>query len=236
MIRVTLAAVPRRGTVLSAKATVLIGLVAVTATPAVLASLLAGRLILPGRGYSTAHGYAAMSLDGRPDAARRGRIDPLPPARHRPQPRRRHGRARLGQLDRDRSRPPVPVPDHHRIDVRRDVATAPRADCADDGRPRHPEHRSPEKSAHRRLGRTGRPRHMGRLRPGDRRSAASQAGRVSNGRRQMTAGPERDQPSSPSSYCARRPDALLGKWSVDTYPPSLAALVGRPLTPRPLRV
>jgi len=62
MIRITLAAVPRRGRVLLAKAAVLAGLVAATATPAVLASLLAGRLILPGRGYTTAHGYAAMSL------------------------------------------------------------------------------------------------------------------------------------------------------------------------------
>ncbi len=62
MIRITLAAIPRRGTLLMAKAAVLVGLVAVTATPAVLASLLAGRLILPGHGYTTAHGYASMSL------------------------------------------------------------------------------------------------------------------------------------------------------------------------------
>jgi ABC-2 type transport system permease protein len=62
MIRITFAAVPRRGTVLVAKAAVLVGLVATTATPAVLASLLAGQLILPGHGYTTAHGYAVMSL------------------------------------------------------------------------------------------------------------------------------------------------------------------------------
>ena len=66
MIGVTLAAVPRRGTVLLAKAGVLVWLVAATATPAVLASLLAGRLILPDRGYSAAHGYAVMSLQDGP--------------------------------------------------------------------------------------------------------------------------------------------------------------------------
>jgi len=62
IIGITLAAVPRRGTVLLAKAAVLSGLAAATATPAVLASLLAGRMILPDRGYTTAHGYAVMSL------------------------------------------------------------------------------------------------------------------------------------------------------------------------------
>jgi ABC-2 type transport system permease protein len=75
MIRITFAAVPRRGRVLLAKAAVLAGLVAATTTPAVLASLLAGRLILPGRGYTTAHGYPAMSLyDGPTVRAAAGSI------------------------------------------------------------------------------------------------------------------------------------------------------------------
>lgn len=62
MIRVTLAAMPRRVTVLAAKAAILAGLVLVTGTVAVLASVLAGRLILPGRGIGPAHGYPALTL------------------------------------------------------------------------------------------------------------------------------------------------------------------------------
>ncbi len=66
MIRLTLAAMPRRGTVLAAKAAVLTGLVLVTGTVAVLPSLLAGRLILPGHGFGPAHGYPALSLGDGP--------------------------------------------------------------------------------------------------------------------------------------------------------------------------
>jgi ABC-2 type transport system permease protein len=61
MIRLTLAATPRRGTVLAAKAAVLTGLVLVTGTLAVLGSLLTGRLILPGHGIGPSHGYPAIS-------------------------------------------------------------------------------------------------------------------------------------------------------------------------------
>jgi ABC-2 type transport system permease protein len=62
MIRVTLAAVPRRPVVLAAKAVVLSGLVLGAGTIAVLISLIAGRLILPGRGFIAAHGYQMLSL------------------------------------------------------------------------------------------------------------------------------------------------------------------------------
>jgi ABC-2 type transport system permease protein len=62
MIRITLAAVPCRFRVLAAKAAVLTGVVLVAGTIAVLASVMAGRLILPGRGFTTAHGYAPLSL------------------------------------------------------------------------------------------------------------------------------------------------------------------------------
>ncbi|TDD87638.1 ABC transporter permease [Actinomadura darangshiensis] len=48
MIRTTLTAMPHRSTVLAAKAAVLTGIVAAAGTVAVLGSLLAGRLILPG--------------------------------------------------------------------------------------------------------------------------------------------------------------------------------------------
>jgi ABC-2 type transport system permease protein len=66
MIRLTLAATPRRATVLTAKAAVLTGLVLVTGTVAVLGSLLAGRLILPGHGIGPSHGYPAISLNDGP--------------------------------------------------------------------------------------------------------------------------------------------------------------------------
>ncbi|WP_018505515.1 ABC transporter permease [Parafrankia discariae] len=52
MVRVTLTALPRRTTVLAAKAVVVAGVVTVTAVPAVLGSLAAGWLVLPGRAFS----------------------------------------------------------------------------------------------------------------------------------------------------------------------------------------
>ena len=62
MIRVTLTAMPRRLTVLAAKAALVAGLVLAAAAVAVLASVLAGRLILPGHGFTATHGYPALSL------------------------------------------------------------------------------------------------------------------------------------------------------------------------------
>ncbi len=66
MIRVTLAAIPRRATMLAAKATVLATLVLAAGIVAVLASVLAGRLILPGNGFTPAHGYGPLSLGDGP--------------------------------------------------------------------------------------------------------------------------------------------------------------------------
>ena len=66
MIRVTLVAMPRRTTVLAAKAAILTGLVLVAGTIAVLMSLLTGRLILPGNGISPVHGYPLLSLGDGP--------------------------------------------------------------------------------------------------------------------------------------------------------------------------
>ena len=66
MIRTTLAAMPRRTTVLAAKAAILTGLVLAAGTVAVLGSLLAGRLILPGHGFTAAHGFAQLSLGDGP--------------------------------------------------------------------------------------------------------------------------------------------------------------------------
>jgi ABC-2 type transport system permease protein len=66
MIRTTLAAMPRRTTVLAAKAATLTGLVLTTATIAVLAAVLAGQIILPSHGFTVAHGYPPLSLGDGP--------------------------------------------------------------------------------------------------------------------------------------------------------------------------
>jgi ABC-2 type transport system permease protein len=64
MILLTLTAIPRRTTMLAAKAAILTGLVMAAGTVAVLGSLLAGRLILPGHGFIPAHGYPLSLADG----------------------------------------------------------------------------------------------------------------------------------------------------------------------------
>jgi ABC-2 type transport system permease protein len=66
LIRLSLAAVPRRGTLLAAKAAVTAGLVLVAGSVAVLASVLVGRLVLPGSGFTAAHGYGPVSLADGP--------------------------------------------------------------------------------------------------------------------------------------------------------------------------
>jgi ABC-2 type transport system permease protein len=67
MIRVTLAATPRRLILLAAKAAVVTGWALAAGLAAVLGSVLAGRLILPGRGLTAANGYALLSLGSGPD-------------------------------------------------------------------------------------------------------------------------------------------------------------------------
>jgi ABC-2 type transport system permease protein len=52
--------------VLAAKSAVLSGVVLVAGVVAVLGSLLAGRLILPGNGFTAAHGYRVLSLADGP--------------------------------------------------------------------------------------------------------------------------------------------------------------------------
>ncbi len=66
MIRTTLAAVPRRALLLAAKAVTLTGPVLLAGTLAVLGSVLAGRLILPGRGFTGTQGYPPLSLTHGP--------------------------------------------------------------------------------------------------------------------------------------------------------------------------
>jgi ABC-2 type transport system permease protein len=53
---------PQRVWVLAAKATVVTAVTLAAAVPAVLGSVLAGRLILPGHGYTPANGYPVLSL------------------------------------------------------------------------------------------------------------------------------------------------------------------------------
>ena len=67
MIRITLTATPRRLTAYSAKALVTLAAAAAAAVLAVGGSVLAGWLILPGRGLSAANGYLPMSLGNAAD-------------------------------------------------------------------------------------------------------------------------------------------------------------------------
>lgn len=66
MIGVTLAAMPRRTTVLAAKAALVAALTLVAGAVAVAGSLLAGRLLLTGHGLTPAHGYPALALGDGP--------------------------------------------------------------------------------------------------------------------------------------------------------------------------
>ena len=66
MIRVTLAAMPRRPMMLGAKAINLAGLTLIAGVPAVAGCLIAGRLLLPGAGLAPAHGYALISITHGP--------------------------------------------------------------------------------------------------------------------------------------------------------------------------
>jgi ABC-2 type transport system permease protein len=68
MIHVTFAAMPRRTTVLAAKATVVSALVLAAGVIAVPVSIVVGRIILPGRGFTAANGYRALSLADGPVA------------------------------------------------------------------------------------------------------------------------------------------------------------------------
>ena len=66
MIRTTLTAMPRRPAALAAKATVLTLLVLAAGAIAAAGSVLAGRLILPGHGFTAARGFPTLSLADGP--------------------------------------------------------------------------------------------------------------------------------------------------------------------------
>jgi ABC-2 type transport system permease protein len=67
MIRITLTAMPRRHVVLAAKAALVGSLALAAGALAVLASVPAGRLILPRRGFTPENGYQLLSLGNGPD-------------------------------------------------------------------------------------------------------------------------------------------------------------------------
>ncbi|HTU31997.1 MAG TPA: hypothetical protein VMF07_21580 [Solirubrobacteraceae bacterium] len=62
MIRVSLAAIPRREAVLGAKALTVAGLTVAAALPAVAGCLVVGRLLLPGAGIGPGHCYPLLSI------------------------------------------------------------------------------------------------------------------------------------------------------------------------------
>ena len=67
MIRVTLTAVPRRLVVLLSKAIIVAGLTLAASLVGVLGAVLAGRLLLPSRGMTAAHGYVVLSFSNITD-------------------------------------------------------------------------------------------------------------------------------------------------------------------------
>jgi ABC-2 type transport system permease protein len=66
MIRITLTAMPRRWQVLAAKGVVITAPIIAAGIVAVLGSLLAGRILEPGNGYTAARGFQALSLSHGP--------------------------------------------------------------------------------------------------------------------------------------------------------------------------
>jgi ABC-2 type transport system permease protein len=66
LIRTTLTALPRRWSVLAAKAIILTSLVLAAGTVAVAGCLLAGRLTLPGNGFTATRGFPVLSLSDGP--------------------------------------------------------------------------------------------------------------------------------------------------------------------------
>jgi ABC-2 type transport system permease protein len=62
MIRASLAAVPRRSVLMAAKAIVVTAVVLVAGSISVLGSVLAGRIQLPGNGFTAANGFEALSI------------------------------------------------------------------------------------------------------------------------------------------------------------------------------
>jgi ABC-2 type transport system permease protein len=66
MARLTFTAMPRRATVLAAKAVAVSGLVLAAGAIAVLVSIVVGGVLLPGNGFTAAHGFHVLSLADGP--------------------------------------------------------------------------------------------------------------------------------------------------------------------------
>jgi ABC-2 type transport system permease protein len=66
MMHTSLAAVPRRATMLTAKAAVVTAGALAAGTVTALSCVLAGRLLLPGNGFTAAHGFPPLSLSDGP--------------------------------------------------------------------------------------------------------------------------------------------------------------------------
>ena len=160
MIRTTLTATPRRWRVLAAKAAVAGAATLAAGAVAVLASVLAGGLLLARHGLTPAHGYEALSLgDGTVLRAAAGSVLYLGADRA-AQPRRRRRGAGLRGGDRGGARAALPVPHRVERDHQPGLAPAPGAAQPDDGRPVHPGHHEPAlAAAHSLAG----PRRAGRL-------------------------------------------------------------------------
>ncbi len=176
MIRTTLAAVPRRAVVLGAKAMVVTAGVLAAGALAVSGSLLAGRLILPGHGFSPAHGYPDLSLGSGPvlRAAAGSVLYLALIASAQPGCGHRGAGGRGGH--RDRPRPAVPVP-HPRAGGRQPgLAPAPGSDRADDRRAGDPGQHRPARPADRPVGRAGRAGRLGGGGAAGRRPDAAPAG------------------------------------------------------------
>ncbi len=185
MIRTTFTAMPRRTTVLAAKTIILSGLVMAAGTVAVLGSLLAGRLILPGHGFTAVHGYPPLSLsDGTVLRAAAGSVLYL---------------ALIAMLSlgvatavRDSAAAiGVVLGLLYLIPIIAAVVTVPHwhppAGRADDSRAGHPGHHRPAQPAHQPLGRPRRPRCLGRRGAPRRRAAAPPPRRVNdNARRSVS--------------------------------------------------
>ena len=180
MIRVTLAAMPRRATVLAAKAAILTGPVLAAGAMAVLGSVLAGRLILPGRGIGPAHGYPALSLaDGPVLRAAVGSVLYLALI----------ALLSLGVAAAVRDGAAAigivlgllylfPILGH--AGRQRDLAPAPRGTSADDCGPGDPGHHRPAQPAHQPVGRHRRARRLGRRGAAGRRDPAPPPRRVND--------------------------------------------------------
>ncbi len=143
MIRTTLAAIPRRMTVLGAKAVNLIVLSAVASALGVAGSLVAGRLLLSHAGLG--EWVCPHLARQRPDASRGGRLGDLPRAHRLARPWHRGGCQGHGGVDRCGPRSALPLPDP-RGDGPRIVAPPPRADRTDDRRDVDPVDHRPERA------------------------------------------------------------------------------------------